>query len=221
MLAKAVATESEAKFIAGKGPELLSKWVGESERAVREIFKKARQTSPTIVFFDEIDALVPRRGMNFGSHVTETVVNQILTEIDGVERLENVMIVGATNRPDMIDPSLLRPGRFDRLLLVPLPDREAREEILKVHTKQMPLAGVKVEELAKRTEGFSGADLEALVREAAMNALRQDSQAGHVEAKHFDHAFEEVKPSVSEEEAKSYDKHLRRKIKEEKTPAYM
>jgi len=225
MLAKAVATESEANFIAVKGPELLSKWVGESEKGVREIFKKARQTAPTIIFFDEIDALTPRRGQEFGSHVTETVVNQILTELDGIERLENVMIIGATNRPDIIDPSLLRPGRFDRLVLVPLPDKEAREEILKVHTKDMPIKGVSVEELAKKTEGYSGADLESLCREAAMNAMRiavqENTEATTVEAKHFDHAFQEVKPSVTQDEAKSYEKGMKRGGKNEKIPAYM
>ncbi|MFH1055270.1 MAG: CDC48 family AAA ATPase [Candidatus Altiarchaeota archaeon] len=221
MLAKAVATESEANFIAVKGPELLSKWVGESEKAVREIFKKARQTAPTIIFFDEIDAMAPRRGLNYGSHVTETVVNQILTEIDGIERLENVIIIGATNRPDILDPSLLRPGRFDRLVLVPLPDKEAREEILKVHTKSMPMRGVSVEELARRTEGYSGADLESLCREAAMTALREDMESGHVDNRNFEKALQDVKPSVSEDEAKSYEKGLKHGKKDEKIPAYM
>jgi transitional endoplasmic reticulum ATPase len=221
MLAKAVATESEANFIAVKGPELLSKWVGESEKGVREIFKKARQTAPTIIFFDEIDALTPRRGLEFGSHVTETVVNQILTELDGIERLENVIIVGATNRPDIIDPSLLRPGRFDRLVLVPLPDKDARLEIIKVHTKAMPIKGISAEELAKRTEGYSGADIESLCREAAMSALRENENAQTVEARHFEKALAEVSPSVTEDEAKSYDKGLKRGKKGEKIPAYM
>ena len=221
MLAKAVATESEANFIAVKGPELLSKWVGESEKGIREIFKKARQTAPTIIFFDEIDSIAPRRGQEFGSHVTETVVNQLLTEMDGIERMENVIIIGATNRPDILDPSMLRPGRFDRLVLVPLPDKEAREEIIKVHTKTMPLKGVSVEEIARKTEGYSGADIEALCREAAMNALRDDMMSQHVENRHFDRAFEEVKPSVSEAEAKSYEKGFKRGKRDEKTPAYM
>ncbi|MBD3388594.1 MAG: CDC48 family AAA ATPase [Candidatus Altiarchaeales archaeon] len=221
MLAKAVATESEANFIAVKGPELLSMWVGESERGVREIFKKARQTAPTIIFFDEIDAIAPRRGTSFGSHVTETVVNQILTEIDGIERLENVMIIGASNRPDILDPSLLRPGRFDRLVLVPLPDREAREEVFKVHTKGMPLRGVNIEDLAKKTEGYTGADIESLCREAAMNSLREDMEAGYVDRKHFEHALEEITPSVTAEEAKSYENNLRRgRRKDEQLPAY-
>jgi transitional endoplasmic reticulum ATPase len=221
MLAKAVATESEANFIAVKGPELLSKWVGESEKGVREIFKKARQTAPTIVFFDEIDAIAPRRGMHSGSHVTETVVNQILTEIDGIERLENVVVLGATNRPDILDPSLLRPGRFDRLVLTPLPDKEAREEILRVHTKGMPIKGVNVEELARKTEGYSGADLEAVCREAAMTALRADIESTQVDAKNFDKALQEIKPSVTPEEAKSYEQGLKRGKRDEKIPAYM
>jgi transitional endoplasmic reticulum ATPase len=220
LLAKAVANESEANFIAVKGPELLSMWVGESEKGVREIFKKARQTAPTIVFFDEIDAIAPRRGMHYGSHVTETVVNQILTEIDGIERLEDVMVLGATNRPDILDPSLLRPGRFDRLVLVPLPDKEAREEVFRVHTKGMPLRGVNIEELARKTEGYTGADIEAVCREAAMMALREDIEAGYVDLRHFQSALEEVKPSITEEEAKSYENNFRRGKKDEKTPAY-
>ncbi|MBI2550478.1 AAA family ATPase, partial [Candidatus Woesearchaeota archaeon] len=140
LLAKAVATESEANFILVKGPELLSKWVGESEKAVREIFKKARQTSPTIIFFDELDSLTPKRGASTDSHVTERVVNQILTEIDGLEDLYDIVIIGATNRPDMIDPALLRPGRFDRLILTPVPDVASRFETFKVHTKNMPIS---------------------------------------------------------------------------------
>jgi transitional endoplasmic reticulum ATPase len=221
MLAKAVASESEANFISIKGPELLSKWVGESERAFREIFKKARQTAPTIIFFDEIDAIAPRRGGNYGSHVTETVVNQILTEIDGIERLKDVIVVGATNRPDMLDPSLLRPGRFDRLVLVGLPDKRAREEILRVHTKGMPLKGLSIEDLARKTEGYSGADIEALCREAAMTALREDTNALEISERHFEKAFDEVKPSVSQAQAKSYETDFKRAdSKDEKIPAY-
>ena len=219
LLAKAIATESEANFISIKGPELLSKWVGESEKAIREIFKKARQTAPTIIFFDEIDSIAPMRGVHQGSHVTETVVNQILTELDGIERLENVMIIGATNRPDIMDPSLLRPGRFDRLVLVPLPDKEARHEIVKVHTKEMPLKGIKTEEIAEKTEGYTGADIEALMRESAMNALREDANAQTVQKRHLEEALTKVKPSVTEVEAKSYDKRIK-KQKDEKTPAY-
>jgi len=217
LLAKAAANESEANFIAVKGPELLSKWVGESEKGVREIFKKARQTAPTIIFFDEIDAMVPRRGSYSGSHVTETVVNQILTEIDGIESLENVMLIGATNRPDILDPSLLRPGRFDRLVLVPLPDREARLEIFKIHTKDMPLLGVDIEYLAGRTDGYTGADIESICREAAMNALREDVESQGISTLHFMDALSEVKPSVSEAEAKQYTKAFN---KEETTTGY-
>jgi transitional endoplasmic reticulum ATPase len=223
LLAKAVATESEANFIAVKGPELLSKWVGESEKGVREIFKKARQTAPTVIFFDEIDAIAPRRGTHYGSHVTETVVNQILTEIDGIERLENVIIIGATNRPDILDPSLLRPGRFDRLVLVPMPDKDAREEVFRVHTKGMPLRGVNLEELARRTEGYSGADIEAACREAALTSMREDMDAGYVDLRHFERALEEVEPSVTEEEVKSYEQNFKRgrsKDKQETGPAY-
>ena len=165
------------------------------------------------------DAIAPRRGAHYGSHVTETVVNQLLTEIDGIERLENVMILGATNRPDMIDPSLLRPGRFDRLVLVPLPDKDAREEIFKVHTKSMPLRGVSIEELSRETEGYTGADIEAVCREAAMNSLREDIEAGYVDKKHFEKALEEIKPSVSDEEARNYEKNFK-KGKDEKLPAY-
>jgi transitional endoplasmic reticulum ATPase len=217
LLAKAAANESDANFIAVKGPELLSMWVGESEKGVREVFKKARQTAPTIVFFDEIDAMVPRRGTYVGSHVTETIVNQILTEIDGIESLENVMVLGATNRPDILDPGLLRPGRFDRLVLVPIPDKEARLEIFKIHTKDMPLQDVDIEKLAKKTEGYTGADIESVCREAAMNALREDIESTGVTLKHFEKALQEVKPSVSEAEAKQYDKAFK---KEETTPGY-
>ncbi len=149
LLAKAVATESEANFIHVKGPELLSKWVGESEKAVREVFKKARQTSPTIIFFDEIDSLAPRRGMNADSHVTERVVNQLLTEMDGLEDLYDVVVLAATNRPDMVDAALLRPGRFDRLILTPVPDEKTRLEIFRVHTKNMPLVD-RLEEKVKK-----------------------------------------------------------------------
>ena len=172
MMAKAVANEAGANFISIAGPELLSKWVGESEKHVREIFRRAKQVAPAIIFFDEIDALAPRRGMGSGNHVTENVVSQILTAMSGLEELHNVIVIAATNRPDMIDPALLRPGRFDRQILVSAPDIKAREEILKVHTKNMNLDGVDLKKIAKDTEGYTGADLEALVREAGMNLLR-------------------------------------------------
>jgi transitional endoplasmic reticulum ATPase len=149
-MAKATAHESEANFISIKGPELLSKWVGESEKGVREVFRKARQAAPCVIFFDELDAIAPTRGANFGdSHVTERVISQLLTELDGLEILTNVIVIGATNRPDIIDVALLRPGRFDRLLYVPPPDHDSRTEIIKIHTKKKPLAeDVRIEELA-------------------------------------------------------------------------
>jgi len=204
LLARAVANESEANFIAVKGPELLSKWVGESEKAVREVFKKARQTAPTIIFFDEIDSLAPRRSANSDSNVTERVVNQILTEIDGLQELHDIVIIGATNRPDMLDTALLRPGRFDRIILTPSPDQTTRLEILKVHTEKMPLEEVKLEEIAEKTEGYVGADIEGVCREAAIIALREDMSAKNVGMKHFEEAMKKVRPSVTKEIEKSY-----------------
>ncbi|NLA99741.1 MAG: CDC48 family AAA ATPase [Methanomicrobiales archaeon] len=176
LLAKAVANESESNFISIKGPELLSKWVGESERGVRQVFRKARQAAPSIIFFDEIDALMPKRGSYIGSsHVTESVVSQILTELDGLEELNNVVVLGATNRPDMLDDALLRPGRFDRIIYVPPPDREGRKKIFEVYLKNRELLAndVNIEELVDRTEGYVGADVEALVREAKTSAMRE------------------------------------------------
>ena len=177
LLAKAVANESECNFIAIKGPELLSKWVGESEKGVREIFRKARQASPSIIFFDEVDALVPKRGTYAGSsHVTESVVSQILTELDGMEELKNVTILAATNRPDMLDEALLRPGRLERHIYVPAPDEESRKKIFDVYlggeTAPILAKDVDVGLLVKKTEGYVGADIEALVREAKMVAMR-------------------------------------------------
>lgn len=175
MMAKAIATESEANFISIKGPELLSKWVGESEKAVRKIFEKARQVYPCIIFFDEIDSLVPRRGgENEGNHAIDSVVNQLLTEIDGVEEMNDVIIIGATNRPDRLDPALLRPGRFDRLLLIPGPDDKSREQIIKIHAKGIPCAeNVNFEEISKKLVGYAGADIESVCREAAIRTLRR------------------------------------------------
>jgi len=175
MLAKAVANESEANFISIKGPELLSKWVGESERGVREVFRKARQASPTIIFFDELDSITPTRGGGFGdSHVTERVISQILTELDGLEELKDVVVIGATNRIDMIDTALLRPGRFDKLLSVPVPDLEARKEILKIHLRNKPLAkDVDIDKLAKMTEDYSGADIASLCNTASMLVIKE------------------------------------------------
>ena len=195
LLAKAVATESEANFIAINGPSVLSKWVGESERTIRELFRKARQASPCVVFIDEIDAIAHKRSGGELSHVTERIVDTLLTELDGLVSLKNVVVIGATNRPDMIDEALLRAGRFDKVIEIGMPDEKARLQILKIHTKKMPLKGVKLEELAKKTEGFSGADLENLCREAGMMAIREGKD--HVTMKHFEKALETVKPSVS------------------------
>ncbi|OYT56326.1 MAG: AAA family ATPase, partial [Candidatus Hecatellales archaeon ex4484_218] len=176
LLAKAVATESEANFISVKGPEILSKWVGESEKAIRDIFRRARTVAPAIIFFDEIDAVAPRKDMGYGdSRVTERVISQLLTEMDGLENLRGVVVIAATNRPDLLDPALLRPGRFDRILEVPVPDKNARLQIFRIHTRNMPLAeDVNLEKLAEITEGYVGADIEALCREAALTALRED-----------------------------------------------
>ncbi|KXB04567.1 hypothetical protein AKJ49_01955 [candidate division MSBL1 archaeon SCGC-AAA382A03] len=208
MLARAVATESNANFISIKGPELLSKWVGESEKAVRETFKKARQAAPAVIFFDEIDALVPRRGGGeTDSRVGERVISQLLTEIDGLEKLENVVVIGATNRPDLVDPALLRPGRFDRVLLVSAPDEEARLEIFKIHTERMPLTSdVDLENLAKNTKGYSGADIAAICKEAAMLALREDIKTDKVSKKHFDEALDSIEPSISEDIIENYQR---------------
>jgi len=206
LLAKAVATESEANFIAVKGPEILSKWVGESEKAVREIFRKARMAAPTVIFFDEIDSIAPRRGLGYGdSGVTERIVNQLLSEMDGLERSKDVIVIAATNRPDILDPALLRPGRFDKVIFVPPPDEDARYEIFKIHTRNMPLADdVDLRRLAKMTEYYSGADIEAVVIEAGLNAARENMNVDKVYMKHFLKALEKVKPSLSPEIIKSY-----------------
>ncbi len=213
LLAKAVAKESEANFILIKGPEIFSKWVGESERAIREIFRKARQASPSIIFFDEIDAIASARGRDI-SGVTEKVVAQLLTEIDGLEELSDVVVIAATNRPDIIDPALLRPGRFDRVIVVPPPNKEARLEIFKIHTKKMPLAkDVNLEELAERTEGYSGADIEAICREAAMEALRENINAKEVKKKHFEKVLEKIKPSLANVNLEAYREFVEKKSK--------
>ncbi|HLC59911.1 MAG TPA: CDC48 family AAA ATPase [Candidatus Nanoarchaeia archaeon] len=246
LLAKAVANESEANFISVKGPEMLSKWVGESEKAVREVFKKARQVSPCIIFFDEFDSLAPKRGASSDSHVSERVVNQLLTEIDGLEDLHDVVVIAATNRPDIVDTALLRPGRFDRMILTPIPDEKSRFEIFKVHTKGMPISvemhpekakakkmvatkttgkgestsieyedvldrnELKTKEdllsqLAKKTEGYVGADIEAVCREAAILTLREDIDSKEIFPKHFDKALDKVRPSVTKDVEKYYE----------------
>lgn len=206
LLAKAVANESEANFIAVKGPELLSKWVGESEKGVREVFRKARQTAPTVIFFDEIDSIATARGGGEGdSGVTQRVVNQLLTEMDGMEELQDVAIIAATNRPDIIDPGLMRPGRFDRHIKVDNPNEEGRLAIFNVHTKDMPLAkDVNLEKLAKGTDGYVGADIEAVCREAAMLTLRDNIEAKEVTMKYFNKAMEKVKPASGDEDMVQY-----------------
>ncbi len=206
LLAKAVANQSEANFISVKGPELLSKWVGESEKAIRQVFSKARTSAPSIIFFDEIDSLAPKRGRD-QSGVTERVVNQLLTELDGLESLNDVVIIGATNRPDMVDPALLRPGRFDRILFTPAPDEKSRLEIFKIHTKDMPLAkDVDLKKLAEKSQGYVGADIEAVCREAAMYTLRKSPDAKEVSMSAFEEVMKKVKPSVTEEVSKAYQK---------------
>ena len=218
LMAKAAAHESEANFISIKGPELLSKWVGESEKGVREVFRKARQAAPCIVFFDEIDAIAPTRGsLGSDSHVTERVISQLLTEMDGLEVLSNVIIIAATNRPDIIDAALLRPGRFDRLLYVPPPDKEARMQILKIHTSKKPLADdVNIDSLANQTEGYTGADIAALASAAVMLALREhiekykDPKKAEsaknelkVHMKNFEEAMKKIRP-LSKHEIDTY-----------------
>ncbi|HYJ00580.1 MAG TPA: CDC48 family AAA ATPase [Nitrososphaeraceae archaeon] len=214
LMAKAAANESEANFISIKGPELLSKWVGESEKGVREIFRKARQAAPCIIFFDEIDAIAPKRGGDFGdSHVTERLISQLLTELDGLEILTNVVVIGATNRPDIIDPALLRPGRFDRLLYVPPPDRDSRVQILKIHIKKKPLdETVDIEKLADQTDGYTGADIASLSSAAVMLALREhvskykdpkeaEQHKGElkIHMKHFEDAMKKIRPLSTQE----------------------
>ena len=202
LLAKAVASESEANFISIKGPELLSKWVGESEKGVREVFRKAKQAAPTVIFFDEIDAIAgARSGNDTDSGVTKRVVNQLLTEMDGLEELEDVAIIAATNRPDILDAGLMRPGRFDRHIHVKEPDEEARLAIFNVHTKNMPLAkDVDLKKLAKNTDGYVGADIEAVCREAAMLTLRKNLDAEEIPYKYFKEAIDKVKPGHNSNE---------------------
>ena len=214
LMAKAAANESEANFISIKGPELLSKWVGESEKGVREIFRKARQAAPCIIFFDEMDAITPARGGSFGdSHVTERVISQFLTELDGLEILTNVVVIGATNRPDIIDPALLRPGRFDRILYVPPPDRDSRLQIIKIHTKKKHLAeDVNIDQLADNTEGYTGADIASLSSTAVMLALREHiskykepneaekhKEELKIHMKHFEDAIKKIRPLSMQE----------------------
>ncbi len=214
LLAKAVATESEANFIAVKGPEIFSKWVGESEKAIREIFRRARQVAPCVIFFDEIDAIAPSRGSE-GSKVYDQVVNQLLAEMDGIENLTDVVVIAATNRPDIIDSALLRPGRLDRVIFVPPPDKESRLAIFKIHTRNMPLAkDVDLEKLAEMTEYFTGADIEAVCREAALLTLRENMEAKEIPMENFIKAIEKIGPSLNDkiiEFYKSFSERARKK----------
>jgi transitional endoplasmic reticulum ATPase len=207
LLAKAVATESEANFISVRGPELLSKWVGESERGIREIFRRARQAAPCVVFFDEIDSIAPTRGMGGDSMVTERVVSQLLTELDGIQALSGVVVIAATNRADMIDPALLRPGRFDKIVFVPMPDKAARQRILEIHAKGKPMdPGVDFAKVAELTEGFSGADTSAVSNTAVSLVLHEylakyptpeeaakHASEAHVMMRHFEEAVKKIK----------------------------
>ncbi len=207
LLAKAIATESQANFINVKGPEFLSKWVGESEKAVREIFRKARQAAPCIIFMDEIDSIVPKRGSDDDTRVTERIISQMLTEMDGLEALHNVVVIAATNRPDLIDEAILRPGRFDRVVSIPLPDEKARMQILEIHSKGMPLEkGVDIYNLAKKTETFTGADVAAICNEAAILSIRKYVLSGGslkddrlkqmvVSNENFSEAMEKIRPT--------------------------
>jgi transitional endoplasmic reticulum ATPase len=220
LLARAVATESEANFITIKGPEVFSKWVGESEKAIREVFRKARMAAPAVIFFDEMDSLVPRRGAGFSdSGVSERVISQLLTEMDGVVTLEDIVIIAATNRPDMVDPAVLRPGRFDRLIYVPEPDEQSRLQIFKIYTKGMPLAkDVDVTTLTAMSKGYSGADIEALCREAAMIALRRDVNSKEVNMKDFQDAIKRAGPSVTPDMEKWY-KGFMQQVRQVQKPA--
>ena len=219
MMARAVATESEANFISIKGPELFSKWVGESEKAIREVFRKGRTAAPSIVFFDELDSVAPRRGMGLGdSGASEHVISQLLTEMDGIESLVNVVVIGASNRPDIIDPAILRPGRFDKLIYVPAPDHASRLQILKIHTRDMPLdQGVDLDQITRQAAGYSGADLEAVCREAGLISLRRDIETKSVTMEDFRDALERVKPSVTPDMENWYQG-FRKRFKKQRAP---
>jgi transitional endoplasmic reticulum ATPase len=231
LLAKAVAKESEANFIQVKGPSLLSMWVGKSEEGMRKIFERARQVSPCVIFFDEIDSLAGKRGVEMGTKVTERVLNQMLAEMDGLEDLKDILVMGATNRPDMLDPALLRPGRFDKILLVNAPDSKGRLNILKIHTKKMPLGDGKkifgekekenfLKELSEKTEGYTGADLESLAREAALLSLRESIESKFVTEKHFEGALKKVKPSITKSVIDAYRKIEENFLKSAKSAVY-
>lgn len=216
LLAKAVAREAEANFIATKSSDLLSKWYGESEQQIARLFARARQVAPTVIFFDELDSLVPMRGGGMGEpQVTERVVNTILAEMDGLEELQSVVVIGATNRPNLIDPALLRPGRFDELIYVSVPNEAGRRRILDIHTAKMPLADdVDLDAIARRTERFTGADLEDLVRRAGLFALRESLENQTVDAGNFEKALDDTRASVTPEIEREYEQ-IAAKIKQD------
>jgi transitional endoplasmic reticulum ATPase len=220
LLARAVATESESNFISIKGPEVFSKWVGESEKAIREVFRKARMAAPAVIFLDEIDSLTPRRGMGMSdSGVSERVISQLLTEMDGITTLQDIVVVAATNRPDMVDSAVIRPGRFDRLIYVPEPDDKSRLQIFKIYTKGMPLSSdVDINQLAMVTKYYSGADIESLCREAAMHSLRRDVNARDIHMKDFQDAMKEMGPSITPDMEKWY-KSFMQQIRQVQKPA--
>jgi transitional endoplasmic reticulum ATPase len=220
LLARAVATESEANFISIKGPEVFSKWVGESEKAIREVFRKARMAAPAVIFLDEIDSLTPRRGMGMSdSGVSERVISQLLTEMDGITTLQDIVVIAATNRPDMVDGAVIRPGRFDRLIYVPEPDDKSRYQVFKIYTKGMPLnADVDLNQLAMMTKYYSGADIESLCREAAMHSLRRDVNSREVTMKDFQDAMKEMGPSITPDMEKWY-KSFMQQIRQVQKPA--
>ncbi len=219
LLARAVATESEANFITIKGPEVFSKWVGESEKAIREVFRKARMASPAVIFFDEFDSLVPRRGLGYAdSGVTARVISQLLTEMDGIVTLEDVVVIAATNRPDIVDPAILRPGRFDRLIYVPDPDEKARLEILQIYTKGMPLTkDVDLAQLTSMTKNYSGADIDAVCREAGLNALRTDINAKEVSFADFKESLGKIGPTITSNMEAWYKSFIKKAWRMEKT----
>jgi len=222
LLARAVATESEANFITIKGPEVFSKWVGESEKAIREVFRKARMAAPSVVFFDEMDSLVPRRGLGFAdSGVSERVISQLLTEMDGIVALEDIVVIAATNRPDIVDPAVLRPGRFDRLIYVPEPDEKSRLQIFQIYTRDMPLTkNVDLSQLVDMTKNYSGADIQALCREAAMQALRRNVNAKEVSLTDFQEALKMTGPSITPDMEKWYKSFIQqvRQVQKPATP---
>jgi transitional endoplasmic reticulum ATPase len=208
LIAKAVARESEANFIAAKSSDLLSKWYGESEQQVSRLFQRARQVAPTVIFIDEIDSLAPQRGGGGVGEpaVTERVVNTILAEMDGLEEANGIVVIGATNRPTLLDAALMRPGRFDEMVYIPVPDREGRRKILGIHTKEMPVADdVDLDTIADRTQGYTGADLEDLVRRAGLHALRESLDVPEVPMRFFETALRESRASVTPEMEKEYE----------------